>query len=354
MEQVELLTGLGPGATGSTGAAEASPASAAPDAPEAAEANVTRKQPEGYVKPTYFRKLFRDLRRDPYLYLLALPGVLFFLIFKYVPMWGVLMAFQNYSPFAGITGSPWVGLEHFRTFFDTPDFGLLLRNTLAINLLNLVFFFPLPIVLALMLNELRNVVYKRFIQTVLYLPHFLSWVIIIGLTFTLLGKGEGLVNHLLEAAGYERIDFLTNPHVFWVLVTGQSMWKEAGWGTIVFLAAIAGVDPQIYEAARMDGAGRFRQMWHVTLPALRNVIVVLLILRLGDIMDVGFEQLFLLYNGAVSEVAEVFDTYVYRIGIQRGQFSYSTAIGLFKSIVGLILVLGSNKLAKKLGQGGIF
>lgn len=317
---------------------------------------VSKKKKSGRheKKAAYFRRLLRDVRRDPYLYLLALPGIVFFILFKYVPMWGVLMAFQDYSPFMGITGSPWVGLEHFRTFFATPDFGLLLRNTLAINLLNLIFFFPMPILIALMLNELRNAVFKRIIQTVLYLPHFLSWVIIVGLTFTLLGKGQGLVNNILDAMGYERIGFLTNPDTFWLMVTLQSMWKEAGWGTIVFLAAIAGVDPQIYEAARMDGAGRLRQMWHVTLPALRNVIVILLILRLGDIMDVGFEQLFLLYNGAVSQVAEVFDTYVYRIGIQRGQFSYSTAIGLFKAIVGLILVLGSNKLANKLGQGGIF
>ncbi|WP_284645914.1 ABC transporter permease [Paenibacillus silviterrae] len=305
-------------------------------------------------RPKYLRKLIRDVRREPYLYLLALPGILFFVIFKYVPMWGVVIAFQNYSPLAGVTGSPWVGLEHFRTFFETPEFWLLFRNTMAINLLNLALFFPLPILIALLLNELHHVVYKRIIQSVLYLPHFLSWVIITGLTFTLLAKGEGLLNHMLEAAGLERKDFLTNPDGFWLLVTLQSMWKEAGWGTIVFLAAIAGVDPQIYEACRMDGASRLRQMWHVTLPALRGVVIILLILRLGDIMDVGFEQIFLMYNGAVSDVAEVFDTYVYRIGIGRGQFGYSTAIGLFKSVVGLVLVLASNKLAKKLGQDGVF
>lgn len=310
--------------------------------------------PETSRKRSYFRQLARDIRLNRYLYLLTLPGILFFLLFKYVPMWGVVIAFQNYSPFAGIAGSPWVGLEHFRTFFSTPDFMMLLRNTLAINLMNLVLFFPLPIIIALMLNELRSTIYKRMIQTVLYLPHFLSWVIIVGLTFTLFAKGEGLVNHWLEAAGLARVDFLTNPKIFWLVITLQDVWKNSGWGTIVFLAAIAGIDPQLYEAARMDGAGRLRQMWHISLPSLRNVIVALLILRLGDLMDVGFEQLFLMYNGAVSEVGEVFDTYVYRIGIQRGQFSYSTAIGLFKSIVGITLVLTSNKIAKKLGQGGIF
>ncbi|MDR6880992.1 sugar ABC transporter permease [Bacillus sp. 3255] len=313
-----------------------------------------RARPGKANKQSYIRKLIRDVRHNPYLYLLALPGMVFFLFFKYVPMWGVIIAFQDYSPFAGISGSSWVGLEHFRTFFATPDFGTLLRNTLAINLLNLLFFFPLPLLLAIMLNELQSMIYKRLVQTVLYLPHFLSWVIIASLTFTLFAKGEGLVNHLLEAMGRERIGFLTNPDFFWVIVTLQSMWKEAGWGTIVFLAAIAGIDPQIYEAARMDGAGRLRQIWHVTLPALRGVVVILLILRLGDIMDVGFEQIFLMYNGAVSQVAEVFDTYVYRTGIQRGQFSYSMAVGLFKSLIGLILVLISNHIAKRLGQGGIY
>jgi putative aldouronate transport system permease protein len=298
--------------------------------------------------------LTRDLRRNLYLYLLALPGVLFFIVFKYVPMWGVMIAFQNYSPLSGILNSPWIGLEHFERFFATSDFWLLFRNTLAINTLGLLFFFPLPIVVSLMLNELRGVIYKRIIQSVIYMPHFLSWVIIASLTFMLFARGEGLVNHVLEAGGWSRIDVLTNPDLFWIMVTLQSMWKEAGWGTIVFLAAISGIDPQIYEAARIDGAGRLRQMWHVTLPSIRSVIVILLILRLGDIMDVGFEHIFLMYNGAVSQVAEVFDTYVYRTGIQRGQFSYSTAVGLFKSVIGLVLVILSNRLARKLGEEGVY
>ncbi|AFC31169.1 binding-protein-dependent transport system inner membrane component [Paenibacillus mucilaginosus 3016] len=295
-----------------------------------------------------------NLRRSSGLYLLALPGVLFFLLFKYVPMWGVLIAFQNYSPYTGMLDSPWVGLDHFRRFFSNPDFLLLFRNTLGINLLSLIFFFPLPLLLSLLLNEVRHTAYKRLVQSVIYMPHFLSWVIIAGLTFLLFGKAEGLVNLLLEAAGRPKLDVLTNPDTFWLMITLQSMWKEAGWGTIIFLAAMAGADPQVYEAARMDGAGRFRQMWHVTLPAIRSVFVILLILRLGDIMDVGFEQIFLMYNGAVSHVAEVFDTYVYRTGIQQGEFSYSTAAGLFKSLVGLVLVLLANRAAKKFGEDGVF
>jgi putative aldouronate transport system permease protein len=299
-------------------------------------------------------RLRKDIARSKYLYLLALPGLVFFLIFKYIPMFGIVVAFQNYSPIRGIAHSPWVGFEHFQRFFSNPDFLLLFRNTMGISLMNLVFFFPLPIIVSVFLNELRSEKYKKVIQTVVYMPHFMSWVIISGLTFLLFATGEGLLNKILTSLGIEGVDVLTNPHLFWIMVTLQSIWKEAGWGTIIFLAAIAGVDPQLYEAARMDGAGRFRQIWHVTLPAIRSVIVVMLILRLGHIMDVGFEQILLMYNGAVSEVAEVFDTYVYRVGVQQAQFSYSTAAGLFKSVVGLLLVVISNKLAKKFGEEGVY
>jgi len=299
-------------------------------------------------------RLAADLARDKYLYLLALPGILYFIIFKYVPVGGLVIAFQNYSPYFGIMESEWVGLEHFQRFFSNDDFMMLLRNTMMISLLNLVFFFPLPIVLSLMLNELRSAAYKKFVQTVIYIPHFLSWVLIAGLTYLMLSQSEGLVNKLLHEFGGQRIGFLTDPDMFWGLLTAQVVWKEVGWGTIIFLAAIAGVDPQLYEAAVVDGAGRFRKMWHITLPAIRNVIVILFILRLGSVMDVGFEQVYLMMNGAVSGVADVFDTYVYRNGIQQGEFSYSTAIGLFKSIVGIVLVVGANKLAKRFGEEGVY
>ncbi|UUZ80501.1 ABC transporter permease subunit [Paenibacillus sp. P26] len=231
---------------------------------------------------------------------------------------------------------------------------MLLRNTMAINLLNLFFFFPLPIVLALLLNEVRNRIFKRSLQSIVYLPHFLSWVIIAGITLLLLSPRNGVMNQMLLALGIEKVDLLSNESTFWLLLTVQSIWKEAGWGTIIFLAAMSGVDPQLYEAAKMDGANKFRQMWHVTLPAIRSVIVVLLILRLGHMMDVGFEQVFLMGNGAVSSVAEVFDTYVYRLGVQQGEFSFTTAVGLFKSIVGLVLVLGTNFLAKRMGEEGVY
>ncbi|MGP4038605.1 ABC transporter permease [Gracilibacillus sp. D59] len=300
------------------------------------------------------KKFLLQLSRDKYLYLLALPGLIYFLLFKYVPMWGITIAFKDFSPFLGFAESPWVGWQHFQRLFTNQDFFMLLRNTLAISFLNLLFFFPLPIVLSLLLNEVRNQFYKRTVQSIVYLPHFLSWVIIASLTFMLLSKSEGIINQLIVLFGFEKFDFLTNSDIFWFLLTGQSIWKEAGWGTIIFLAAIAGVNTELYEAARIDGANRFRQIWHVTLPAIRNVIIILLILRLGDVMEVGFEQVFLMYNGAVSEVAEVFDTYVYRVGIQQGQFSYSTAVGLFKSFVGLILVVIANKMSKRFGEEGIY
>lgn len=314
----------------------------------------TNTVPTGARRMTRLRRLGLDLRRDKYLYLLALPGLLFFFLFKYIPMGGIVISFQNYSPFAGITGSEWVGLEHFQRFFSNPEFMLLFRNTMAINIMNLVLFFPLPILLSLLLNELRSVLYKRLVQSIVYMPHFLSWVIIAGLTFLLFAKGEGLVNKILESLGASRMDVLTNPDTFWLMLTLQSIWKECGWGTILFLAAMAGIDPQVYEAAKIDGANRLHQMWHITLPGIRNVVIILLILRLGHMMDVGFEQVFLMYNGAVSEVAEVFDTYVYRVGIQQAQFSYSTAAGLFKSVVGLLMVVMANWIAKRMGEEGVY
>ncbi|MCR8656555.1 ABC transporter permease [Paenibacillus endoradicis] len=307
-----------------------------------------------HQKRDRYQKLWYDLKRDKFLYLLIAPGVLYFLIFKYLPMWGVIISFQNYSPYLGILNSPWVGFEHFQRFFSNPDFVIIFRNTMVISLLNLIFFFPLPIVLSLMLNEVRNRYFKSVVQSIVYLPHFLSWVIIVGISFLLLSQTSGIINMLIQYFGFSKFDFLTNSNVFWIVLTVQNIWKETGWGTIIILAAITSVDQQLYEASKIDGANRLKQMWHITLPGIRNVIIVLLILRLGNIMDVGFEQVFLMMNGAVANVADVFETYVYRNGVQNGQFSYSTAVGLFKSIVGLVLVIIANKLAKKFGEEGVY
>nr|WP_052019889.1 sugar ABC transporter permease [Paenibacillus sp. JCM 10914] len=299
-------------------------------------------------------KVLTGIRKDLFLYLLILPGVIYFLLFKYVPMWGIIISFQDYSPYMGMWKSPWVGFEHFVTLFKNPDFFLIFRNTMVISLMNILFYFPMPIIIALMLNELRLKRYKRVIQSVIYLPHFLSWVIISGITFLLLSESGGIINKLLVNFGFEPYNFLTNPSIFWQLLTVQSIWKETGWGTIIFLAAMAGIDPQLHEAAKIDGASRLRQIWHVTLPGIRHVVITLLILRLGSIMDVGFEQVFLMMNSAVTDVADVFETYVFRNGIQQGQFSYSTAVGLFKSVIGLFMVIGANKLAKRFGEEGLY
>lgn len=288
------------------------------------------------------------------MYLLAVPGFLYFAIFQYAPMWGILLAFQDFNPYKGFWGSEWVGFENFRLFFNYGDFWPLLRNTLTISALNLIFSFPAPIILALMLNEVRHEVFKRITQTIVYLPHFLSWVIVVSFTFLFFSLDIGFVNKALMAMGLEAVPFLSNENYFYGMIVGQTIWKEVGWGTIIFLAAIAGVDPQLYEAATVDGAGRLRRIWHVTLPAIRPTIVILMILRLGDVLNVGFEQILLMLNPMVQGVGDVFDTYVYRHGILSGNFSYSTAVGLFKSVAGLILVVAANFFAKRFGEEGLF
>jgi putative aldouronate transport system permease protein len=286
--------------------------------------------------------------------MLLVPGVLYFLIFKYAPMFGVLIAFQDYQPFSGVAGSRWVGFKHFETFFTDPWFWKLFRNTILLALYNLLFFFPLPILFALMLNEVRQELFKRTVQTIVYIPHFISWVVVVGIVYVLLSAEGGLVNELLASVGLEKIHFLIRTDWFRSLITSQVVWKETGWGTIIFLAALAGVDPQLYEAARIDGANRWQQLWNITMPALKTTIVILLILRLGHFLDSGFEQIFLMLHSINRDVGEVFDTYVYTVGVQQGQFSYSTAVGLFKSVVGLILVMAANKLAKRMGEEGVY
>jgi putative aldouronate transport system permease protein len=296
----------------------------------------------------------RYILKNRWSYLMLLPGVLYFIIFKYVPMWGVIIAFQNYQPFLGFFHSQWAGLEHFRTFFSDAAFWQLFRNTAILAVYNLAFYFPIPILVALMLNEVRIAVFKRFVQTVIYIPHFVSWVVVIGMGYVFFTTEGGVVNELIAQWGGQKVNFLVSTDLFRTMMMSEVIWKDTGWGTIIFLAALAGVDPQLYEAARMDGAGRMRQMWHITLPSIRSTIVVLLVLRLGHFLDTGFEQIFLSLNAMTREVGEVFETYVYRMGIQQGRFSYSTAVGLFKSVIGLILVVGSNYLAKKLGEEGVY
>ena len=311
-------------------------------------------QPTSLMATRRKRGLLRDIVRDKYLYLMLLPGVLYFIVFKYIPMFGLVMAFQDYKPFLGFIDSPWVGFKHFERFFSEPQFWMLFRNTALLALYSLVFYFPLPILLALMLNEVRHEAYKRTIQTFVYVPHFVSWVVVVGIFYLLFTTEGGLVNELIYRLTGSKISFLLAPEWFRPMIIFQQIWKEVGWGTIIFLAALAGVDPQLYEAARIDGANRWRQIWHMTLPAIRSTIVILLILRLGNFLDSGFEQIFLMLTPTNREVGEVFDTYVYVKGLTQLQYSYSAAVGMFKSVVGLILVVGANWLAKRFGEEGIY
>ncbi|MFD0681023.1 MULTISPECIES: ABC transporter permease [unclassified Paenibacillus] len=282
------------------------------------------------------------------------PGVLYFILFKYLPMWGVLIAFQDYSPFSGFWDSSWVGMKHFQTIFDNESTIQIFKNTIILAVYNLFFFFPLPIMIALLLNEMRKELFKRFIQTLIYIPHFISWVVVVGIAYILFTTEDGIVNNMLVYFGGDKINFLLSKEWFRSMIISEVIWKETGWGTILFFAALAGIDPQQYEAARIDGANRWHQLLHVTLPAIKSTIVILLILRLGNFLDSGFEQIFLMLNPMNTEVGEVFDTYVYRKGIEGGDFSYATAVNLFKSIVGIILVLLANFLAKKAGEEGIY
>ncbi|MFG1732260.1 ABC transporter permease [Paenibacillus sp. 843] len=313
-----------------------------------------RDFPQPFKRADHRTSFAARLRRDKWLYLLLLPGLLYFLVFKYVPMWGVMLAFQNYQPFTGFLKSEWVGFEHFRLFFNNPEFLMLLRNTLLLSFYNLIFFFPAPIILALLLNEVRLSFFKRTIQTMIYVPHFISMVIVASLTYVFLTTEGGTVNELLFQYTGNKIQFLSDPSWFRPVIILQTIWKECGWGTIIFLAALAAVDVEQYEAATIDGANRWRQIWHITLPAIRSTIVILLILRMGSVLDNGFEQIYLMLNPLNRSVGEVFDTYVYAMGITQGAFSYSTAVGLFKSVVGVTLVLGTNWLAKKFGESGLY
>lgn len=306
------------------------------------------------IKARERKKKWAQIKTNKFLYLMLFPGVLYFVIFKYFPMGGLVIAFQDYQPWAGIVGSPFVGLKHFIRLFTEDTFMMLMKNTLAIFAYNIFFSFPFPILLALFLNELRSDKLKKGIQTVIYLPHFMSWVIVVSIFYVLLTTEGGVINNIIVANGGERISFLTDPDWLRPMYIFQQIWKGAGWGTIVYLAAITNVDEQLYEAADMDGANRFRKIWHITLPAIRPTIITLLILKIGDVLELGFEHMFLLMNSMNKGVAQIFDTFVYTAGIQNGQLSYSTAVGLFKGLVGLVLVVGANKLAKKFGEDGVY
>lgn len=312
-------------------------------------------------------RTWRLIMRYKWLYVMLIPAVLYYICFKLYPTLSLRIVFQKYSPTMELRGemSPWMDpwYENFRIFFTHRDFPMLMRNTLTLALLNIVFYFPFPIILALLLNEVSRSSFKRTVQSILYLPHFVSWTVLASIVLMLLGPApNGLVNSMLVSAGQTPIPFMESAEWFRPMYIIELIWKEAGWGTIIYLAALSGVDEQLYEAAVIDGAGRFKQLWHITLPGIKSTIVIMLILRMGSFLDSGFDQIYLMLNSLNREVATVFDTYVYDIGLKAiykpaagiSNYSYSATVGVFRSIVSLVLVLGSNWLAKLVGEEGVY
>ena len=301
----------------------------------------------------YWKVLLAELVRDRYLYLLLLPGLAYFLVFKYLPMFGILISFEDYVPYSGVLGSQWVGLKWFSYFFSFPAWLTYLKNTLILSFMNIVLYFPAPIILALLLNEMRSLHYKKILQTLLYVPHFISIVIVVSITFVMFGP-SGIVYRLTQQLLGTPINYMGSPYTFRWMIIGQTIWKETGWGTIIFLAALTNVDTQLYEAAMIDGANRAQRLWHITLPAIRSTIVLMLVLRMGSVLDTGYEHLILMSNALNRSVSQTLDVFVYQNGIVNGQLSYTTAVGLMKSLVSVTLVVSSNKIAHLLGEEGLY
>lgn len=305
------------------------------------------------MKKSFKARLIRDLRMHKYKYILVLPVVIYFILFHYKAMYGIVIAFQNYRPTRGIANSDWVGLKHFISFFKDPYLGRLLKNTVTISFLSIITSFPVPIFLALLLNEVRVSWFKRIIQTITYMPHFIALVVVCGLV-TNYCQTNGVINDLIVALGGERSNLLMASKNFYPILMLSDIWQGAGWGSIIYLAALAGIDQEQYEAAKVDGAGRIRQMIYITLPGLLPVVSMMLIMRLGSVLSVGSAKILLLYQPVTYEVADVISTYVYRRGVLEGSYSFSTAVGLFNSVVDILFLLAANKTSKKLGQSGLF
>jgi putative aldouronate transport system permease protein len=305
------------------------------------------------VQPRSRLTPWQRIARERWIYLFIMPGALYFVLLEYVPLLGNIIAFQRFSPFLGFTGSPFVGFENFQRLFTEADFRLAFVNTVQIELLQLIFAFPAPLALALILNSIINVPIKRTMQSLVYLPHFLSWVIVIALWQQVFG-GAGFINQVLRNQGSEAINIMANPDLAKPLFVVENIWKERGWGTIIFLAALTKIEIELYEAAVVDGAGGWRRLWHVTLPGIRSVIVLLLILRLGTALSVGFEQYYLQRGSFGAQASEVLDTFIYFRGIQGGDWGFATAVGLVRGLLGTCLILAANALAKHFGEEGIY
>ena len=287
---------------------------------------------------------------------MIVPGLLLIMVFAYIPLCGIIVAFKDYNLYTGIFGSPWAGLKHFQAFFSDRNFVGIMRNTLVISMLKLIFGFPAPIILAVLLNEIANIRNRRFFQTITYMPHFISWVVVAGMLVTLLSMDGGTVNSVLMSLGIikEPINFLSNPNYFWTILVSANVWKSTGFNAIIFMAAISGISPDLYEAAALDGASRFKQIFVITLPCIMTQIVIVLILNVSNILNAGFDDILLLTNNGenriLMSVADVIDTYVYRVGIKAQRFSFATAAGVFKSIINIIMLLAANGISRKLGD----
>ncbi len=302
---------------------------------------------------SYGTMLAKDFARNKIIYLMALPVLAYFLIFHYVPLYGAIIAFKDFAPSKGVLESPWVGFQHFRDFFDSYYFWRILRNTLLINVYSVIFAFPAPIILALLLNEVRNKLFKRSIQTISYLPHFISMVVVAGIIVDFTSKG-GIINDAIELLGGERINLLTKKELFRSIYVVSGIWQGVGWGSIIYLAALSGIDSALYNAAVIDGAGRWKQTWHITLPGIAPTIVILFILRMGQMMSVEFEKIILLYNSQTYETADVISSFIYRKGLLEFSYSYSAAVGLFNSVINFILILSANWISRRVNETSLW
>ncbi len=305
---------------------------------------------EGVRRPT----LAQNVKRYRVLLLMLLPAVIYYVIFAYLPMLGIVIAFQNYSPYLGFLNSPWVGLKHFTRFFSSVYFTRLLRNSILLSVYNIAFFFPAPILLALLLNEVRAPRFKRAVQTITYLPHFISLVVVVAILFDLLSPAHGVVNRVIVAMGGRPVVFVNEAKWFRTLYIGSGIWQEVGWGSIIYLAAMDGIDQEMYESASIDGANRLQKMLHITLPGISSTIIVLLIMRVGQMLNASYEKIILMYNSSTYETADVIQTYVYRNGLLESNYSFGVAVGLFNSVINFICLVLTNALSRRVVGSGLF
>ena len=312
------------------------------------------KDPGRDLRLTRGQRRLKKILCNWQLYLFLVPAIVYFLIFRYYPMLGAQIAFKRFKSVPGIWGSSWVGFKHFEYFFKTPDFKRLITNTLAVSVETLLISFPVPIILALLLNQLPSKKYKKLVQTTIYAPHFISTVVLVGIVFLFTSPRNGIINHLIAALGGERIHFTGEPAWFRPLYIGSDIWQNAGWGSIIYLAALSGINPELHEAAIMDGANKYQRVWHIDVPGILPTVVIMFILSAGKVMTVGFEKAFLMQTSLNISVSEIIQTYVYKRGIQQQQFDFSTAVGLFESVVNLILILTVNFISKKVTDSSLF